>query len=96
MLPKLLTKCETCAGWRYVRSPEWEKWDALFEQKRRERRSLGLSTSHVDVLEQMPPMPEDVPEEEPCVECGGTGQVPTQAGEQILELITYRESRLDI
>jgi ferredoxin len=96
MLPKLLIKCETCAGECYVRSPEWERWDALFEQKRSERRVRGLSISHVDILEQMPPMPEDVSEEEPCIECGGTGQVPTQAGEQILKLINWKEARLDI
>jgi ferredoxin len=96
MLPKLLIKCEACNGECYVRSPEWERWDALFEQKRSERRARGLPISHVDILEQMPPMPEDVPEEEPCIECGGTGQVPTQAGEQILKLINWKEARLDI
>ena len=84
MLPDLLVKCDVCDGECTVRSAEWQAWDAKWEELREAGVEVGYIISHPE----MPTMP-DCPEEEPCVECSGSGRLPTSAGQKILELIRW-------
>ena len=92
---KYLTLCPKCKGEKFYYNLAWQKW---FEETKKSEEYLKTkfntllkegvySENEYDIFVEKEIPPPNEPEEIDCPECDAEGMIPTQEGNDVLELI---------